>query len=134
MSVYNLLRLSYWFQQPQSARGAVLFFWVAFFLALVLAGLICKYIRHIKEEREIKEVLRRFGNLGLVMGFLGLLWLFFRQERVAFFAWRFWLSFWLLGFVSWLLALIRYAIKRLPEIKREKLEKEMRAKYLPKRK
>lgn len=134
MSVYNLFYLSYWIGQPRIARGNVLLFWVLSFLFLVLVGLVCKFLSHRREENEIKKALRRFGNLGLAMGFLGLLWLFFRQERVAFFAWRFWLAFWLLGFVWWLGAVIRYTIKRLPEIKKERWEREMRAKYLPKKK
>ncbi len=123
--------MSYWFQQPMTARGWVMWFWALMFLALILAGLLAKIVRQIKKDNELKEVLRRLGDLWLAAGLLGLLWMFFRQERIAFFAWRFWLLFWLLLFVSWHLKIIKYIIKRLPEIKREKWEREMRQKYLP---
>lgn len=134
MSLSNLFYWSYWFSQPRIARGEVLWFWVLFFLVLVLAGLILKIVRVYQEDTIIKNVLRKFGNIGLTMGLLGLLWLFFRQERIPFFAWRFWLLFWIFVLALWLPQTIRYAFKRLPEIKKEKWEREMREKYLPKNK
>lgn len=133
MSFSNLLYLSYWFSQPRVARGNVMWFWVLFFLALVFVGIVLKVIRAYKKDTELKTVLRRFGNVGLTMGFLGLLWLFFRQERVTFLSWRFWLLFWLIIMAFWLSSAIRYTFKRLPEIKREKWERETREKYLPKK-
>ena len=57
------------------------------------------------------------------MGFLGLLWMFFRQERIAFLAWRFWLLLWLAAVVFWAYRLARYALKRIPEIKAEEIRR-----------
>lgn len=134
MNVVNLFHLSYWFYQPLIARGWVKWFWVLGFLSLVLSGLVVRIIRQRRQDEEIKEALRRLGNCGLAMGLLGLLWLFFRQEHVVFLAWRFWLALWLAGFLWWLCRVIKYIVRRLPEIKREKWERETREKYLPKRK
>jgi len=134
MGIKNLFFLSYWFDQPYIARGWVMWVWVLSFLLLVLAGLILKIWRQYKPDREMKEAIRRFANIGLTMGVLGLFWMFLRQERVPFLAWRFWLWFWLLGLVWWLSAVVRYTIVRLPEIKREKVDRETRDRYLPKRK
>ncbi len=108
--------------------------WVLFFLSLVLAGLVLRIWRQYKSDKETKEVLRRFSNVGLSMGILGLFWMFLRQERVPFLAWRFWLWFWLLIFVWWLSDVVRYIVTRLPQIKKEKAEREQREKYLPNKK
>jgi len=45
--------------------------------------------------------------------------MFFRQERVAFLAWRFWLLLWVVITLIWVFRLARYALKRIPEIQAE---------------
>ena len=89
MSFSNLFHLSYWFSQPQTARGTALFLWVALFGVFFLAGLVLFIIRAKGKDNVKKEIFRRFGNFGLTIGLLGFVWLFFRQERAAFIAWRF---------------------------------------------
>ncbi|MBU0546347.1 hypothetical protein KKA13_03785 [Patescibacteria group bacterium] len=134
MSVLNLFYWSYWFNQPYIARGWVMWVWVGGFLGLVLTGIIMRMMSQIKEDNLIKEVFRRFSNLGVVMGVCGLVWLFLRQQRVPFLAWRFWLLFWLIILIWWLVKVLRYSIKRIPEIKREQTERMAKEKYLPKKK
>ena len=67
------------------------------------------------------------------MGFLGLIWMFFRQESVAFLAWRFWLLLWSAAALIWAYRLARYALKRIPEIQAEEARRVNVEKYLPKR-
>lgn len=107
--------------------------WLGGFLAIVLIGLVLRIWRQFSLDKELKEAMRRFGNIGLTMGTIGLIWMWLRQERVPFLAWRFWLLFWLLILVWWLADTVRYTIKRIPEIKRAKAERLAREKYLPKR-
>ncbi|MDO8499759.1 MAG: hypothetical protein Q7S66_03810 [bacterium] len=133
ISIKNLFFMSYWFDQPYIARGWVMWVWVGGFLAIVLVGLILRIWRQVSPDREIKEAMRRFSNLGLSMGVIGLIWMWLRQERVPFLAWRFWLLFWLLGFIWWLAACVRYTILRIPQIKKAKAERLAREKYLPSR-
>ncbi|KKQ40853.1 MAG: hypothetical protein US58_C0012G0062 [Candidatus Magasanikbacteria bacterium GW2011_GWA2_37_8] len=131
MSFANILTWSYWFYQPYIARGGVMWIWVGGFLALVLAGLLIKIFRNYQQETIIKEAYRRGSNLLLSMGLAGLLWMFFRQERVSFLAWRFWLLLWLVIFIWWGVKVIIYFIKRLPKIKEEKIKIQEVKKYLP---
>ncbi len=131
MSIGNLFYWSYWFEQPYIAAGWTLAVWVGGFLALVLAGLVMRILRQKKVDNLIKEVYRRFSNIGFVMGLWGLFWMFLRQERIPFLAWRFWLWFWVLVFVWWLQGVLKYTIKRLPEIRQERIDRETRNKYLP---
>lgn len=136
MQVQNILKTSYWFYQPFIAIGSVKWIWIVGFLALVLAGMISKIVRvyNKKIDQGTQEVLRRAGNMLVTTGLLGLLWMFFRQQRVAFLAWRFWLILWVVLFVWWGYKVIYYAIKRLPIISSEQAKKNLMNKYLPKSK
>ncbi len=101
------------------------------FLFFIVAGLVSKILSQYQNEKSKRLILKRAGSLGITMGFLGLLWMFFRQERVAFLAWRFWLLLWLAVVVFWAYRLARYAIKRIPEIKSEEARRANVEKYLP---
>jgi hypothetical protein len=136
MQIQNILKTSYWFYQPYIAIGGVKWFWIVGFLALVLAGLVGKIVRIYckKIDQGTQEVLRRAGNLLITTGLLGLLWMFFRQQQVAFLAWRFWLVLWVGLFVWWGYKVAFYAIKRLPMISSEQAKKNLMDKYMPKSK
>ncbi len=131
MHIKNLLDWSYWFYQPFTARGGAMWFFVILFLVLVLFGLTAKIARLYGQDKWYKEIFRRAGNAGITMGLLGLLWLFFRQERVAFFAWRFWLLLWLVGAIIWVVKIVMYLVKRVPAIKEEQAKRSAMDKYLP---
>lgn len=131
MRLANIFKWSYWFYQPFIAVGFAKWFWVLSFLFLVLFGLMAKIVRQQKKDATIKEFLRRLGNFALSMGFWGLTWMFFRQERVAFLAWRFWLILWGVVFIYWGYKVIFYYVKRIPQIKEEERRREEIAKYLP---
>ena len=133
MSVLNLLHLDYWFSQPFTARGSTLWLLVGGFLLFIVAGLVFKILSQYQENKSKRLFLRRSGNLGITMGFLGLMWMFFRQERIAFLAWRFWLLLWVVITLIWVFRLARYALKRIPEIKAEEARRVALEKYLPKR-
>lgn len=136
MQIQNILKGSYWFYQPFIAVGAVKWFWIVSFLVMILFGLVAKIVRVANDKLSggTKEVLRRAGNLLIIMGCLGWLWMFFRQQQVAFLAWRFWLALWVILFVWQAVKIIYYATKRLPLISDEQAKRDLQAKYLPKNK
>ena len=113
MSWQNLFHLDYWFSQPFTARGLSLQLLVGGFLLLIVGGLLFKILSQYQAEKAKKNIFSRFGSFGLVMGFLGLIWMFFRQERAAFLAWRFWLLLWLVGAAMWVYRLVWYYFKRI---------------------
>lgn len=133
MNISNLFKPDYWFSQPFTARGLTLWLFIGGFLFLILAGLVCKIVSQYQNHKPTQTVLKRFSYLGVTMGFIGLLWMFFRQERAAFLAWRFWLLLWAGVFIFWVFHLIKYLIKRVPELKAEEAKREQLEKYLPKR-
>lgn len=135
MQIQNILKGSYWFYQPFIAVGAVRWFWIISFLVMILLGLVAKIIRvtNDKISAGTREVLRRGGNLLIIMGCLGWLWMFFRQQQVAFLAWRFWLLLWVILFSWWAIKIIFYATRRLPLISDEQAKRDLQQKYLPKK-
>jgi hypothetical protein len=131
MNFSNILDWSYWFYQPFIARGTVMWIYVGIFLGGVLVGLVLKILTQRAKEKYAKKLLNSFGTIGLTVGLTGLLWLFFRQERVPFFAWRFWLVV-IFGLAIWRLVVhIVFMARRLPAIKNEHADKEAKEKYLP---
>ncbi len=134
MNIVNLFHLDYWFYQPFIARGSALWLLVGGFLLLIVTGLIFKIVSQYQNDKPRKLVLKKFGSLGITMGFLGLIWMFFRQENIPFLAWRFWLLLWAVAFAFWFYRLARYSLKRIPEIKAEEEKRAVMEKYLPKRK
>jgi hypothetical protein len=146
MNIANLIKFDYWFSQPFTARGFALWMLVGGFLLFIVAGLVFKILSQYTTPRPSpnrggaeggvrskKLVLKRVGSLGITMGFFGLIWMFFRQERVAFLAWRFWLLLWLAVTVFWAYRLVRYVLKRIPEIKAEEERRASIEQYLPKK-
>ncbi len=131
MNLGKLFSWTYWFQQPLITSGWAMWFFVLTFLGLVLLGLIAKILRLYRSDKLEKEVLNRFGSWGIATGLVGLIWFFFRQERVAFFAWRFWLLGWVVWTGVWITKNILYSVKRVPIIRQEASEREIRNKYLP---
>lgn len=124
---------SYWLSQPFMARGAVaLAFWFLL-VGLFVLGIVLSTIPRKYPQLAARVALERFGNCFLTTGLFGLLLFFFRQSQVFFLAWRVWFLLWLVVFFIWLLPIVVYAVRRIPQIKAEKLERAKREQYLPKR-
>lgn len=134
MNVANLFRLDYWFSQPFVATGTSLWLLIGGFLALVLIGLVCKIVSLYKEEKFKKVILKRFSHLSMTMGFVGLVWMFFRQEGAIFLGWRFWLLLWVALSAWWIFSIVKYMTQRVPEIRSEEERLARIEKYLPKNK
>ena len=132
MSFTNLFRMDYWFGQPFSAHGAIFWVFTILFLALILGGIISRIVCQYQKDKTSKLILRRFSTFGMTLGLFGIIWLFLRQEKVVFLAWRFWLALWLVVAVWWLARILEYIVKRVPQIKKEKEERKRREKYLNK--
>lgn len=130
MHVSNLFTWTYWFSQPLAVGSKAFVFWLWGLLAMVLLGLIAMIL----SQRQTLEPQRKFyGRLSsclLTMGLAALLWLWLRQGGVVILAWRFWLLIWLIVFVVWGGSILKYAVWRLPQVKREQKARESKEKYL----
>lgn len=131
MDIKNLFSINYWLSQPIPAYGATLWILVGGFLFFIIVGLVLRIVVQTNRDKAIKTALKRLSNFGMTMGLLGLMWMFFRQQNVFFLSWRFWLLI-LIGISAWwLVRILEYVVRRLPVIKQEQAEREMKTKYLP---
>jgi hypothetical protein len=134
MNLKNLFHVDYWFGQPFTAQGASLWLLTGFFLLLIVVGLVCKIVSLYQDVTFKKVILRRCSNLGFAVGFLGIVWMFFRQESIVFLSWRFWLLLIGVIFVWRVWSIVQYIVKRVPDIKSEDERRARIEKYLPKSK
>jgi hypothetical protein len=134
MNFKHLVQLDYWFGQPFSAQGLTLWFLVGGFLVLIITGLVAKIVAQYQEDKFKKIILKRSGSIGIGMGFLGMVWMFFRQEGIIFLSWRFWLLMWVLVLGWRLYRVLKYATHRIPDMKTEESNRARIEKYLPKSK
>jgi amino acid transporter len=130
MSINHLFFVSYWFSQPDTAYGWVRLVWFGVFIGLIIFGLAALALRRVQKERYLKYILGRVAALGVTIGGLGLIWVLFRQYRVFFLAWRFWVLLLFLIFISWIYRISHYLIKRVPTIKAEHEHRAIQEKYL----
>lgn len=132
MNIKNIFHASYWFHQPDMATGLTRSIGFGFFLLLCVAGVAVLVLRSRQSDRYVRLVCARMATWGLVIGLGGLLWFTLRQQAIVFLSWRIWLAVWMLVAILWGASIVQYIIKRIPAIRAEKLEREMREKYLPK--
>jgi len=132
MSFKNFFHISYWFQQPDPAMHGVRIFWIVFFLIFVVGGIALLVVKAMKQEKAVRLVVGRYASAFITLGITGLLWFVFRQENVSILSYRFWMAIWVVTAGLWLGSIISYTVRRIPAIKAENKERELREKYLPK--
>ena len=101
---------------------------------MIIAGLVAKIVAQYQEDKFKKIILKRSGGIGIGMGFLGMVWMFFRQEGIVFLSWRFWLLMWVLALGWRFYRVVKYATHRIPDMKTEESNRARIEKYLPKAK
>jgi len=103
----------------------------ALFLIIGLASLFWAS----KKEKTNSLTAKFFGKLsnwGLWTGIIGLFIAFFRYQRSPYLGMRFWLVAWFLTTLVWLVFVLKFFIKDIPRLKKEKIKKQEFKKYLPK--
>lgn len=133
MSIFNLLKIEYWFSQPYILYGKERWGWWFFILAIILISVVFKILEKKTMDKIKSEIYRRFGNVLVSTSIFLTFWFFLRQQHIPFLAWRFWWLPVLFFAVSSALKTMRYMVKRIPEIRKFEEEKQIREKYLPKR-
>ncbi len=120
--------------QPAISTNTV-YFLMIFFSALLIMAIIIKVIT-IKTTKDCfyKTLSQKYFVLLLTMSLIGIFLTWFRYERVYLLSARFLLLVWFVTFIAWLVYILKYQIKVVPQ-EREKLQKTIEFnKYLPKRK
>ncbi len=129
--------LSYWFNlRPRHVTQEVMITLIAIFGVLVVIGVVSKFLqsKYAINDKLRARVWRKVGNLGLVMGTLGLLYTFFIYEEIYIFSARVWFVVWFMVTLFCIWRIIQLARVKIPQEKSSISERLEFEKYLPKSK
>jgi FlaA1/EpsC-like NDP-sugar epimerase len=120
MNISNLFHLSYYFGNDvfYTFNG----FWVVFvILVLMIIGSFIVNAKFMKQWNFLKRTIAtRLTRAGQIIGWLGLLWLFFRYESIPMFSWRIWPALLVLYFIVEVVMLIKWVKKDYPKARAKK--------------
>ncbi|MBI5022990.1 MAG: hypothetical protein HZC05_02395 [Candidatus Magasanikbacteria bacterium] len=131
-SIKNIFNLRYWFSEPPYQNPVAMKVALVFFV-LMLAAVVVLAILSQKEKfgAYLKRLFAKIASLFGWMGVTAFILLFFRYEATPFLARRFWYAFWFIGLVVWVVYILRYWYKQVPQKRQRQAEKERLKKYLP---
>ena len=120
--------------QPAISINTV-YFLMIFFSALLIVAIVIKVIvKKTTKDCFYKTLSQKYFVLLLTMSLIGIFLTWFRYERVYLLSARFLLLIWFVTFITWLVYILKYQIKVVPQ-ERIKLQKTREFnKYLPKHK
>lgn len=116
--------------QPPVMHQPAITIMAGVFGLLLLGGLFSRVSSRGVDSLKAKG-LKRLGNLGVTMGLLGYLYLFFAWQRAVLLGARFWLLIWLLVTLTWLLFVLKYLVLEVPTKRREIDQRRRFERYLP---
>jgi len=117
--------------RPPAMQIRTVIILAVFFGLCVVLGLISKILtKKIKDGLRIKG-LKQLFYLFVIMGILGLVYLFFAWQKITLLAGRFWLLIWLLTVIIWLGFIGRYMFFEAPKLRAEIEKKRKFEKYIP---
>lgn len=128
----NLLDPGFWFDVTPLRLSPV--FEIGFFVLFalcIMAALVLRIMRKNRTDKFEAQILAKSSALGLTMGILGLLWLFFSFEEISYFGMRVWILVWGIIVFVWAAKIYRYATKEAPMMRLAEQSKAEANKYLP---
>ncbi len=133
--IQAIVRPSYWFSHQNPVPDAWVYGLSILFGALLLIGIIGSVLTNLKRfKKPYRNVFFRLAIWGWTMGILGYVLLFFSVERIWLISARVFYLFWFATAAYWIYYPLKYLVKDVPRLTAVNKEKEIREKYLPKRK
>jgi len=135
LDLSKLLNLSYLFSlRPSGLSVGFMIALLVIFVGLIVAAIGFEILKKIKQpDNFIKKLWTKYATCFATLGVIGLLLVWFRQERLSLLGARFWLVVWLLGLAVWLGFIVKYQVKVIPLARKQIEERKMFNKYLPKK-
>ncbi|MFH1226049.1 MAG: hypothetical protein V1684_02070 [bacterium] len=133
MDFSKLLSLQYWFTMRVGALSDEARMWLVIIFGASLVLAVASFFLFKKYSSPLNNLFRRIFIFFITNAAIGAIWGFFREEAIPMLGSRFWLLFLLIADLIWLFYLIKYAVKQLPQEKKNQVEKKQFAKYLPKK-
>lgn len=111
------------------------YFLLIFFGLLIAIGIVLGVLKSSKKISRLQSsVFGRYANMFLTLGIVGEVLVWFRYERVSILSARFWLFIWFVGLIVWLVFILKFQLKKVPEIMEKSKQRREFEKYLPKKK
>ena len=124
----------FWFTQPPTTP-TIQDQWVFYiFAGMILASILLFGLKFAIKHVIVKKALRKWINLLLTVGLIGIVWYAFRFEGTPIFAKRIWAALILLGGLIWAGFILKYMLFKFNSDKSEYDNNLLKSKYLPKRK
>lgn len=131
-SFSHLLNFKYWFSEPPFLGAPALWAMVIIFGLMIVATI---GLAILSQKGRFDQFLRRgFKKMANLLGWMGVLafiLLFFRYEFVPLLSRRFMFLLWAMGFITWLVFVLKYLLMKMPKLQQERQAKERLKKYLP---
>jgi len=89
MTILNLFRPDYYFDNNLDSIFFGFWVWLGLAILLILASAIMN-LKSRQWSYFYKQIVARSTQIGTIVGWIGLLWLFFRYEGIPYFTWRIW--------------------------------------------
>lgn len=132
LDLERIFSLNYLFNlSPPPFLLNVFKFLVILFAVFLLFSATAKILVLKEKKLLIKKLFQKISSFFLILGIIGFLLIFFRQQQVYFLSSPFLLLLWFIGFLTWLYFLLKYLFKKFPKEKSKLQERKEKEKYLP---
>lgn len=133
MNIFNPL---FWLSiESANVGGSLGKVMLGFFLLLILVGVVCRIVlMQSSKDRYLKLIGKRLITCGLTMGIIGVVLFFFSYEGIQLFGARFWYLVWVIVFIAWVIVLVKFAMKEVPDMRNKDVKQHAKSKYIPGRK
>jgi hypothetical protein len=122
----------FWFSQPALTITDYDKYFLWLFAGLLVLGVLVRLSSRFLVRHPIRrKLLNKFGNAGLYMGLVGLLWFAIRYENTPIFSARFWAGLTVLIFIIWLFFIIKYWFSKFGTEKNSYDKVQLNSKYIP---
>jgi len=129
----NFFSFKFYFDTYPAAIHPLTFYIITgLFLLIFVLGLICAFfISKKKVDGITKKIYEKIANWGLWSGIIGLFILFLKYQRAPYLGMRVWSLLWILFTLVWLILIIKFYLKDVPKLKKQREQKKQFNKYLP---
>jgi len=127
--------LSYIFSMRAHISPLILKIMVVAFVLLLIVGIIIRFFVWKNRADKLRANLwRRYSNCLAVMGLLGLILAACYYELVPILSARLLIWIWLIAFIWWLVKIVNYQYKKMPQTQKQVEQKKLLTKYLSSKK
>jgi len=126
--------LNFWFDiRPSIFTGYSIWLFLGLALVGIILGFIALYLqkKYRQTDKISMKIWKKLSNLGFSFGIVELILMFFKQQRAPYLGMRIWLFLWIIISLVWLVFILKYIFKTVPQLRAEKQRQADLKKYLP---